>query len=463
MTAFRARRFTGFALLLVFAVTGAAAPARAIGQQSSTAPLTPLTVNDPAVTSGLAWNLDAINARVAWRSSLGEGVLIAVVDSGIDIAHPDLVGQIKDAVSCVGASGDASRCKGAGLDTSGHGTHVAGIVAARADDLVGTAGVAPRAMLLAVRALSAKCVGTACTATGTTADLAAGVRWALAHQADIINLSITSEQRLGPELSAAISEAWDQGSLVVLAAGNRSDEPLFFDDRKALVVTATDRAGQLSSYAPSVDAAALGLAAPGGSRGDTIDTCHVGGRPVGILSTYALKRGDGSGYACLAGTSMAAPHVSGGLALLMSMGFDRDEALERLFTTATPGRGLGGGQIDLAAAVAAPLPSGVRIRHDSLNNEIVVEEPAMAPTVGPFSVPEPKKESGPPLWLAMVAGGIGLAVVVEGGQRLLAYRRRSAGDGPSGPDDESDPDPFPPIPASPPLAAPGEGPGAQPG
>src|SRR5690606_6843824 len=143
----------------------------------------PLEVDDPAVTSGMAWHLDAIGARVAWRSSLGATVRVAVVDTGVDSTHPDLLGQVEDAVTCIGAAGAADACTPGGVDVDGHGTHVAGIIAARADDTTGVAGVAPRARLLAVKALEADCDGDGCTADGDAGDLAAGVRWAIAEQA----------------------------------------------------------------------------------------------------------------------------------------------------------------------------------------------------------------------------------------------------------------------------------------
>src|SRR5690606_15192378 len=108
---------------------------------SASRELGPLEVSDPAVTSGIAWHLDAINARVAWRSSLGASVRVAVIDTGVDNTHPDLLGQVEDAVDCTGAGGSADRCAPGGTDDDGHGTHVAGIIAARADDGIGVAGV----------------------------------------------------------------------------------------------------------------------------------------------------------------------------------------------------------------------------------------------------------------------------------------------------------------------------------
>ena len=432
------RRGLTWVVAATVGVLSAAGPVSAAPTQG-TAPapvtaeeLTPLPVTDPAVTSGIAWHLDEIRARSAWRASLGYDVIVAVVDTGVDSDHPDLVGQVVDEISCIGADGDPQRCEGPAHDSSGHGTHVAALIAARTDDGVGVAGVAPRASLMSIKALNAECDAQECTARGDTADVAAGVRWALDNNADVINLSVTSSYRIEPVLSDAIAEAWDRGAIVVMAAGTSGSEPLRLDAREALVVTATDRAGVLAPYAPDVDTAALGLAAPGGRSGDTDETCHVGGRPVGIVSAFARHLGDQSGYTCLYGTSMAAAQVSGGLALLMSMGYPRDAALEQLFVTARPGTGLGGGQIDLAEAVSGELPLGVRYRHDPFENGVAAPVPDRAPTAGPFRVPEPTSSGGGiPVWLVMLVGAIAAAGLAEAAMRVFGRSgRHSEGRGP---------------------------------
>lgn len=396
-------------------------------------------VDDPAVTSGLAWQLDATGTRTAWRRSLGAGTTVAVIDSRVEVDHPDLAGQVAGSVSCRGADGDPDRCRArpAGDETAGdaHGTHVAGLLAARADDGIGVAGVAPRARLLVVEALARECDRTACTPVGDTADVAAGVRWAVANGADIVNLSLTAGNRLGPELTDAVDEAWAAGAVTVLAAGNDGDLGGFADEPRALVVTATVRTGDRAPYAPDVDASPLGVAAPGGSEGDDASTCRVGAAPVGIVSTSALASGDGSGYACLAGTSMAVPQVSGGLALLRSMGFTRDQAVERLLGSARPGPGLGAGAIDLAGAVAPPYPDGVAPRPSTFATA-APPSPAVASSAGPFaptSTPAPRRL---PAWLLAVAGGLVAGTVAD-----LAYRyherrstRPAATGGPGGTD-----------------------------
>ncbi|NLD76618.1 MAG: S8 family serine peptidase, partial [Acidimicrobiales bacterium] len=318
------------ARLAVAALVSVSVIAPTLTAASAETELEPLGVTDPAVTSGMAWHLDAIGARIAWRSSLGAAVRVAVVDSGVDSTHPDLLGQVEDSVTCIGAAGSADECTPGGTDTDGHGTHVAGIIAARADDGIGVAGVAPRAKVLSVKALESRCDDASCTADGDAADLAAGVRWAIGEHVDIVNLSITAPYRLAPDLLDAIGEAWEAGAVVVLSAGSRVDQPTFFDVSSALLVTATDRSGGLASYAPRLPDDSIGVAAPGGLTTDTEYTCHHDGQPVGVVSSVPVDTGDGSGYECRGGTSMAAAQVSGGLALLMSMGFSRDEAVDRL-------------------------------------------------------------------------------------------------------------------------------------
>ncbi len=442
-------------LLAVAAVPAGAAPVAPSGAAGAPdGPRPARTVDDPAVVSGLAWQLAAIGAPVAWRSSLGEGVTVAVVDSAIDVDHPDLAGQVVASVSCLGAQGRASGCVASTdppSEADGHGTHVAGLLAARADDGRGVAGVAPRAQLLAVRTLEPDCTTAACLPVGDTADVAAGVRWAVANGADVVNLSLTAGQRLGPDLSAAIDDAWDAGAVPVLAAGNRAGRARSLDSPKAVVVTATVRSGSLASYAPDVTGVALGVAAPGGAEGDSGATCRVGASPSGLVSTYARRSGDRSGYACLAGTSMAVPQVSGALALLLSMGWNRDQAVDRLLGTARPGPGLGAGRIDLAAATAGPLPAGVQAEVQAFATEAPLLEVRSAST-GPFAT-APVAERPVPTWLLVVLGGLTAGLLADVALRLGARRARRAA-GAAGPDPSPDPGPDPGVDSGP---EPGDG------
>ncbi len=400
--------------VVMLGLTSAASPSTA------QAPRGPRPVDDPAIVGGLAWHLDDIGARQAWWGGLGQGITIAVVDSGIDLDHPELEGQISAAVSCIDTFGDPLACvaEPTGGHPDGHGTHVAGLLVARADDRVGVAGVAPRAQILAIRTLERSCEGERCAPVGDTDDVAAGVRWAVTSGAQVINLSLTAGRRVGPELEIAIQEAWDAGVIPVLAAGNR---PGTFLSRPAgVVVTATDRSGVLASYAPSVNGVPFGLAAPGGADGDDGDSCRLGAQPVGIVSTFARTQGDGSGYGCLAGTSMAAPQVSGAVAILLSMGLTREQALERLVSTARPGPGLGAGRIDLAAASAGPLPPNATARELPFGGEDA--RPAQVSQTGPFAA-RARSSERMPSWLLAVLGGVSAGLAADLWLRIRNRRR----------------------------------------
>ncbi|MCU1454443.1 MAG: peptidase and in, kexin, sedolisin [Acidimicrobiales bacterium] len=388
----------------------------------------PPAVDDPAYVAGLQWNLEVIKAPGAWRSTIGSGIVVAVVDSGIDQHHPDLEGQVVGQASCIGAGGDPHLCQGPAADDDGHGTHVAGLIAAKANDGVGMAGVAPGARLLAVRALSDACGDPRqCRPTGSTADIAAGIRWAATHGARIVNLSLGTATDIGPDIRAAVREAWRRGVISVLAAGNGRG-PMNLSGLPIVVVTATDRTGLRSLYASPVGAVPWAFAAPGGAEGDTADTCRVGGAPLGIFSTYWRGTADGSGYACEAGTSMAAPQVSGGLALLLAMGFSPAGAIARLRVTARrPGAGggdaeLGAGTIDLSRAVAPPFPAGVRAQAAGLPLPRASGPP---PQTGPLGVPPRRRDL--PAWWFVVGGGLSAAAAADLAWRWSQRRRTQPG------------------------------------
>jgi serine protease len=309
----------------------------------------------------LQWGLAAIGAPAGWSASAGTGVTIAVVDSGVDAGHEDLAGKVTE-VTCIGSRGDAGACRPGGTDDAGHGTHVAGIAAATADNHRGIAGVAPGAAILSVKVLTAACAG--CEAAGAAEDVAAGIRYAADHRARVINLSLgsASEALLGRDFVAAVRYAWDAGSVPVVAAGNQFVLGSEFADAPAIVVSALDREGAKAAYSNGVGEATWALAAPGGDSGDTSTSCASGGEPLGILSTYWDPSRGANQYACLAGTSMAAPHVAGAVAILLGAGLSPQRAVDRLLATAddlgSPGRDdtFGAGRVDLAKAVAGLSP-----------------------------------------------------------------------------------------------------------
>lgn len=284
----------------------------------------------PAAAAEPEWNIDRIGAPAS-----GAGTVIAVVDTGVDAAHPVFGGRVQPAIDLLGGDGG---------DPNGHGTHVAG-VAAGADSGCGAIGVAPDATILPVRVLDED-------GEGTVDVVAEGIRRAADRGAAVINLSLGADVVLWSESGAGLEEpiryAWSKGSIPVLAAGNDGIVGGIFGsgygDIPAVVVTATDHRDRAPSYATSIGSAEWGVAAPGG------DGSGVEGRD--ILSAYPARR-----CALHAGTSMAAPHVSGALAALRSSGLTPQQAVDRLLSTARPigsASTYGHGLIDLRAALGAP-------------------------------------------------------------------------------------------------------------
>ena len=405
-------------------------------------------VDDPVFEQGLQWGLDRINAPGAWDVSTGSGITIAVVDSGVDLQHEDLRDKVVAEVSCVGADGDPGRCRGSAQDDNGHGTHVAGIALATTDNGRGVAGVAPDADLMAVRVLSNSCDGGGgCQATGSAADVSAGIRWAADHGADVINLSLGGgavQSALGCSFCEAIDYAWSKGAVPVVAAGNDAVLPAGFSDEPAVIVTATTRDDTRASYSSAsssvLRAARWPVAAPGGEAETADADCATGGTPQGVLSTYWVT-GQRDRYACLAGTSMAAPHVSGALAVLLATGLSPQAAVDRLLASADDlgpaGRddAYGVGRIDLAAATGpgaparttsttAPqgssttLPTTTTVDPGASTTAPVVTAPDPS-EAAPFSTGTGPEEDAVPTWLVITA--IAALLAAAGGTGATAW------------------------------------------
>ncbi len=365
--------------------------------------------NDPVFTQGLQWGLEHIGAPQAWATSRGDGVTIAIIDSGIDLGHEDLAGKVVASTSCVGANGDARRCGGSAQDDNGHGTHVAGIAAATTDNHRGVAGVAPDAKLIAVRVLTNTCDGNgSCSASGTSGDVAAGIRWATDHGADIVNLSLgggTLQGAFGCAFCDAIDYAWSKGVVSVIAAGNDSLLPAGFGDEPAVIVTATTRDDARASYSNAsaglLQGARWPVSAPGGEGESDPADCATGGKPQGVLSTYWIT-GHQNEYACLAGTSMAAPHVSGVVALLLAQGRPPQAAVDRLLGTArdlgSPGRdaAYGVGIVDAAKAVG-PAPATTTTAAVSSTSSSGAAPTSGAPTSADPGTAPPSSDTSAPV------------------------------------------------------------------
>lgn len=292
-----------------------------------------LQPNDSAYR--LQWHYPLISLPAAWDVTTGSpGVIVAVVDTGILSGHPDLAGQLVpgyDFIRDPALAGD-----GDGIDpdpedpgdrnnpaaSSFHGTHVAGTVAARGNNGIGVAGVAWNTRLMPLRALGAS--------GGTSYDVAQAVRFAAglpndsgtlpAQRADIINLSLGGEgfSQISQQLYRDLRQ---RGIFVVSSAGNEASTapgyPAAYDS--VISVSAVDIQRQITSY--SNRGATIDIAAPGG---DSSADINGDGYPDGVLSTggTATTGGIEFAYVFLSGTSMAAPHVSGVIALMKSINPD---------------------------------------------------------------------------------------------------------------------------------------------
>ena len=227
------------------------------------------------------WALDRLQAESAWTRSRGAGVTVAVVDTGIAV-HPDLGGPFV-AGKDFALGGDGRN------DGHGHGTHVAGIIAATPDNALGVAGLAPDVKLMPVKVLDNN-------GSGYSSAVSNGIIWATDHGADIISMSLGGGYDSGQ--GVAVAYAVSRGVIVIAAAGNgrASGSPVAYPGAfpGVLAVSATQSDNLIASYS---------------NRGDYVDIAAPG---TAIYSTVP------NGYASWSGTSMATPYVSAAAALVLA-------------------------------------------------------------------------------------------------------------------------------------------------
>src|SRR3954470_6141658 len=283
---------------------------------------------------------DDIDVLAAWDQGLTESdVTVGVVDSGVDLAHPDLKANL------LSSGHDYVDGDNTPSDQNGHGTHVAGIIGAVGNNGIGVAGVAWKASILPVRVLNA-------SGSGSVSTVVNGYNYA-AGRARIVNVSLGGDSPSQTEYDALRNAS---NTLFVVAAGNdgvnvdtTDSYPCAYDLPNVLCVAATGADDQLASFS-DYGATSVDLAAPG----------------VDILSTYptALSADPSFPYKWLSGTSMATPEVTGAAALVLSQtpALTPWQLREKLMdsvhkVSALEGKVASGGRLDIAAALAQPAPS----------------------------------------------------------------------------------------------------------
>lgn len=252
-------------------------------------------------TQVLPWGISRINADRTWKVSIGSGIRVAVIDTGIDLSHPDLAVNIKDGFNAINHKASAN-------DDNGHGTHIAGTIAAAGND-IGIIGVAPKAELYAVKVLDK-------TGAGKISDVTEGLQWAVDNHMQVANMSLGTIS-YSRALDKAVKKAYNSGLIMVAAAGNNGpgldtvNYPAKFSE--VIAISATDENNLVTSYS---------------SRGPEIDIAAPGNN---IYSTY-----NSGGYATFSGTSVAAPHVTGTIALKLQLnpGLSPQQVLDELKKTA---------------------------------------------------------------------------------------------------------------------------------
>jgi subtilisin family serine protease len=323
--------------------------------------------------SGEQWSHAATRRAIADTPADGRGIIVAVVDSGVAGSHEDLAGALLPGQSFL--TGDPSDRQPGTSDPNGHGTHVAGIIGARANN-VGVQGVAPAVTILPVRVLRA-------SGAGYSSDIAAGILWAFQQGADVINVSLGNQGAMPPDVGTVIEMVSGDTSrgkapaIVVAASGNYGSNVPVWPASSPFVITVG--AQQLDGTPASFT-----------STGPSLDVLAPG---ASIASTCAS-----GGYCLMSGTSMASPYVAGTMALARQLDptLTVDGALGRLAASARdvgqPGRddASGRGTLDVPDFLAVPavtrVPAPPRLA-----------DPTCDPTSCSLTVGAPLVDGGAPL------------------------------------------------------------------
>lgn len=226
------------------------------------------------------WGINRVKAPAAWGTTRGKGVKVVVIDTGIDMTHPELSGILKGGWNAISTAATFN-------DDNGHGSHVAGTIAAKDDD-AGVVGVAPQVDLYGVKVLDEN-------GSGTFDDVIAGMLWAVENKMEVANMSLGANS--GNQALADAVEAMRKAGVILIAAAGNSGGSVGYPAAYpgAIAVAASDSKDKLASFS---------------SRGPSVAVIAPG---VAVKSTYM-----GGDYDTLSGTSMATPHVAGLTALYVA-------------------------------------------------------------------------------------------------------------------------------------------------
>lgn len=314
-----------------------------LASSDTTRPEPDLSAADPDTSR--QWGLLRLDrAELAKRRLDGTGVTVAVVDTGVDAKHPELASAVLAGFDAIDPSGDGR------TDPNGHGTHVAGVIASVRNG-AGIEGLSPGVKILPVRVLDS-------TGYGEESDVARGVLWAVANGAQIINLSLGSDEP-NAVLAAAVAEARKAGVAVIASAGNdgTAGSPASFPaaDPGTYAVAATDAADRVAYFS---------------TRGSYVDIAAPG---VLVLSTW---RSGTTRYE--SGTSMAAPYVSASVAVVMQARKLGAVAAADLLVATASDAGTGGKDIDTGSGLVDPFAAATSDAARPLSSRTSVTAPPAA-------------------------------------------------------------------------------------
>jgi len=234
----------------------------------------------PSGSQAIQWGVNRVEAPAAWAKTRGAGVKVVVIDTGLDMTHPDLAANIKGGWNAITKTNDFN-------DDHGHGTHCGGNIAAL-DNQIGIVGVAPKADLYGVKVLDAN-------GSGTFDDVIAGMQWAVDNHMAVASMSLGADQ--GNQALADMVAAMKKAGVTLIAAAGNSGGAVGFPGGypEAIAVAAGDNNDQLADFS---------------SRGPEVAVIAPG------VDIYSLSKN--GGYETMSGTSMATPHVAGLAVLYVS-------------------------------------------------------------------------------------------------------------------------------------------------